>query len=375
MVRPIIAAFLVLGSLGSLCVGSIEAEDAPSFKNFSSFRQIAPGVDFYASNRQVVAPFEKPVNDAVARLKSLLGSDLPKGAVFVCSTLDQKDSIYEPRVLRAGYGWLVVVVTPEVQMQEAMERMKSQLGGAMPADMVRRMREGPPPGMMANMEKQNAAITAEQIARATIQAKFAKDQRFRSSRIDDTGRSPLPDWLDMGISTYVGGSAPNLSYLQQNMDQTFPLEDVLSMSRPFVASSSSGPGGNGAPPGGMMAMRAGGGGFPGGGAPGGGGAGGFRMGSGGRQGGSQRTVPKDEQDRMLFDGQSGSFFEFLLGKIGIERTKQLIKLAAEGQESRDYLAQPDVLGSDFEKIEDEWAGWVKTLKPQQASGNPGQFRP
>lgn len=78
---------------------------------------------------------------------------------------------------------------------------------------------------------------------------------------------------------------------------------------------------------------------------------------------------------MLFDGQSGSFFEFLLGKIGIEKAKQLIKLAGEGQESREYLAQPEVLGPDFEKIEEEWTGWVKALKPQQASGNPGQFRP
>ena len=50
------------------------------------------------------------------------------------------------------------------------------------------------------------------------------------------GKSPLPDWLDIGIASYVERSqyAPSPT-CKQNMDQTFPLEDVLSMARPFAA--------------------------------------------------------------------------------------------------------------------------------------------
>ncbi|NLV32031.1 MAG: hypothetical protein GXY47_12850 [Acidobacteria bacterium] len=77
----------------------------------------------------------------------------------------------------------------------------------------------------------------------------------------------------------------------------------------------------------------------------------------------QRTIPKDEQDRMLFDGQSSTFFYFLMEKAGVEKVRELIRTARDGTESRDYIERPDVLGDDFAKIEEEWAAWVKTLKP------------
>jgi hypothetical protein len=104
-----------------------------------------------------------------------------------------------------------------------------------------------------------------------------------------------------------------------------------------------------------------------------GGGGGFG-GNGGR-GGAQRNLPKDEQDRMLFDGQASTFFSYLIEKIGIEQVKQLVKQAVEGKESREFITQPDVLGTDFSKIEEDWVNWVKTLKAPQTMrmANQGPF--
>lgn len=149
------------------------------------------------------------------------------------------------------------------------------------------------------------------------------------------------------------------------------------MARPFVASSSQnggGPGGgggmgrmggsSGGAPGGMPGFSGRGMGGFGGGAMGGGmsGPGGS---SGGMRGGMQRTLPKDEQDRMLFDGQASTFFAYMLEKAGTDRMRELIKQVGEGKESRDYIAKPDVLGSDFAKIEADWAAWVKARKAEE----------
>ena len=73
-------------------------------------------------------------------------------------------------------------------------------------------------------------------------------------------------------------------------------------------------------------------------------------------------MSKDEQDRSIFDGQALTLFSFLLEKIGIDKVKELIKQAQEGKETREYLSKPDVLGSDFEKIEEAWTAWVKAQK-------------
>jgi len=87
-------------------------------------------------------------------------------------------------------------------------------------------------------------------------------------------------------------------------------------------------------------------------------------GPGGMRGGAQRTLPKDEQDRMLFDGQASTFFCFIFEKIGLDKIRELIKEAREGKESRDYLGRTDVLGTDFQKIETDWAAWVKAQKAE-----------
>lgn len=383
MIRRVSAVAALLVLLGVTGYGQQPA----AFRNFNTFNQLVPGIDFFASSRQLVMPYVQPAAETVERLKALLGEELPKGAIFICSSLKQKDSIYEPKVLRSGYSWALTVVTPEVRMEEMQERIKSQMGGEIPEEFLSRIK-GRLPEMMADVEQQAVSTTAQQVAHAVIQTMLNKEFRFRSSRVDDMGKSPLPDWLDIGIASYASGNNPNLEYLQQNMDQTFPIEDILSMSRPFTASSilSVGAGaggfgggmsngmGTGSPEGGFggggpMMMRGPEGGF-GGGFPPPGRMGGGGAGRGGRGGGNPRMLPKDEQDRMLFDGQASTFFSFMLEKVGIDKMRQLIAEAQEGKESREFVSLPDVLGPDFTKTENEWTDWVKGLKvPQQGRGN------
>ena len=95
--------------------------------------------------------------------------------------------------------------------------------------------------------------------------------------------------------------------------------------------------------------------------------------SGGQRGGMQRNLPKDEQDRMLFDGQASAFFAYLVEKIGNDKVKALIKQVHEGMSSRDYLIQDNVFGSGFEKAEEDWTNWVKANQPPPGSRNPGMF--
>ncbi len=451
MVRPIIAVLVLFLMLSA----NLVAVEQSGFKNFNSFRQAAPGIDFFASSQKDVAPYEKPAIEAISRLKAILGENLPKGAIFICSTLAQKDSVYEPRVLKAGYSWSLTVETSQVRMQQMEQQMKQMManmksqGTQMPSQALGRMGGGMSPDMAAQAEKRMATEVAQKIAYAVLQTSQVKDLIYRSSRIEDVGKSPLPDWLDIGITSYAVGSLSNLSYLQQHIDETFPIEDVLAMSRPFVDTTSGtsgrasggnggsgfggmGPGGfSGMPSGNSGGMPAGGfpgmpsgnsggmpaGGFPGmpsgnsGGMPAGGfpgmpsGAGGMSgmpgggMGnfggmppagangngasgrskvnagsSGGqRSGGMQMNLSKDQQDRMLFDGQSSTLFAYLIEKIGIDKVKAMVKYVQEGKSCWDYLVQGDVLGSNFLKVEEDWTNWVKAQQPPPGSRNPGMF--
>jgi hypothetical protein len=152
MLRFLLAALLVAVPLAA---GPANAQ-VVDFKNFVSFRNLVPGVDFFASNRKNVSPYEKPAAEAIARMKELLGDDLPKGAVFICSSVQQRDSVYEPRVLRSGYRWSITVVTAEVRTQEVLERIKAQMGDNIPAEIRDRIRNQPPE-MMADAEQQAAS--------------------------------------------------------------------------------------------------------------------------------------------------------------------------------------------------------------------------
>ena len=354
-----------------LAPGMALSQNAAAFKNFNRYSGLAPGVDFFAGSKAAVSPFTQPVADARQRLESLLGSNLPKGAIFVCSSMQQKDSVWEPRALKMGYGWVLTVLTPEAQMDEFISRFK-QMGVDIPPERLERMRSrmGQPGGgpVMA---------PTREMAHAILQVMLAPEKPYRSTRLDDVGRSPLPDWLDMAIAAYAGGGPTGVGYLQQHVDEIFTLDDMLTMSRPFVAptvaqspggfvmrqggGASGGSGGGGASEGPAMGgapMTAP---MP---APGGqGGSAGSAAGAPGRTGGGFPGLSKDQQDRLLFDSQAAVFFGYLMEKIGAEKTRDLISWARERKEPRDFLARPDVLGPDFDKIEQEWAAWVKAQKP------------
>jgi hypothetical protein len=91
------------------------------------------------------------------------------------------------------------------------------------------------------------------------------------------------------------------------------------------------------------------------------------------------TMPKDVQDRLLFDAESSSFFAYLIDKLGIEKCKAVVLANREKKNTREILLQKDMLGSDFETIEKDWQTWVKSQKPEgpammqhmTAPGKPG----
>ena len=364
-------ALLVL-LVAVLGADAANAQDAVSFKNFTTFQNIVPGVDFFASNRQTITPYEAATAEAISKLKGLFDEDLPKGAIFICSNLAQKDSLYEPIVLRRGYKWVLISETPEVRMQEAMERIRARIGDNIPEEFRNRL-SNPPQDMLANAESQAADAMARDIAYAVLQAMInGENFNYRSSRVGDVGKSPLPDWLDVSIAAHASNSRNAVRYMRNNMDQTFPIEDVITMSRPFVDSFTGQSGGGGAPDGGQVMIQMGGGGFPGGGqgmpqmneggSPGGGGMGQGRpkAKSGGNSGDGppQRELSKAEQDQMLFDGQAITFFDFYLEKFGVGKMKELIQFVRQGKETLDYIVRPDVLGSNLTKIENDWTEWL-----------------
>jgi len=398
----------VLILIATLGVSSANAQTV-SFKNFSSFQNIVPGVDFFAVNRQTIAPYEEASAQAVAKLKNLLGDDLPKGAIFICTNLAQRDSLYEPVVMRQGYSWVLISTTAEVRIQEQLDRLKSQMGDNIPEEIRQRI-NNMPRDMAAAVDRQSAVDMAKKIAFAVLQTvKNDENFQFRASRADDVAKSILQDWLDIGIGAYASGDRSAVRYLQENPDMAFTLEDVLYMARPFVGNSANqggfpGGGEGGFPGGGEGGFPGGGqGGFPGGGQGGfpgggqGGGQGGFPGGGqgggqgGGRgqgapkskpngDGGQQRTMSKDEQDRMIFDGQAIAFFDYFLENGGIEKMRELIKFVYEKNESWDYVTRPDVLGRDFTKIESNLNEWlmkqsIPDSKPKFDPDSKPKFNP
>jgi hypothetical protein len=346
-------------------VAALPQEDSFS-RNFKKFKDVIPGVDFFAGNRLELAPFEKPIAEARQKLSAFLGDDLAKGAIVICAKLEQKDSVNEIKVLRMGYRWVLIQLTPEASNQQMLANFKPSPGGQLPPGMLEKL-QNPSPEMKAAAEAAMISATARRFANAVISMTLAKDKEFRSSRLDDTGRSPLSDWLDIGLAAYASGSVnSNLRFLQDRMEEAFPLEDVLGMSRPFVA-----PGEGGAIAGGPITVFRGPGGSepapgPGattaGGAPRGGAAapssGEFVM----RRGSPSAGMPKEVQDRMLFDAQAATFFNYLIQKAGVEKGKELIQWDQEGKDPVEFVTRPDVFGPDLEKTEKEWQAWLKSQK-------------
>jgi len=83
-----------------------------------------------------------------------------------------------------------------------------------------------------------------------------------------------------------------------------------------------------------------------------------------RGGGSPLSagMPKEVQDRMMFDTQAATFFNYLVQKAGVEKVKELIQWDREGKDLVEFVTQPDVFGPDLEKTEKEWQAWVKSQK-------------
>jgi hypothetical protein len=373
-----------------LLTGMVQAQVNPYLKNFKVFKDIAPGVDFYAENQSDIEPYVKPVVEARTKLAGFLNTELARGAVFVCSTLKQKDAVYDLRTFKLGYKWYLTQLTQAAQREERQARMQAMAAqaaalGATPGDQAEAggrgggaqggrggaqdqtgQQRGGQPGQAAQggqrggqtqagpggqrgggpggQDARAATTLATQVGYATLMMTLAPDKPYRTSRIDDMGRSPLVDWLDIAlVATVTDTWNTNMRFLQDRLEEAFPLDDVLIMNRPFVAQQDSGGGGGNPGAAGM-------------GGPGG--AGGGQ--GGGRGGGGNRVLPKDVQDRMLFDTQAATFFNYLIEKIGVEKTRTVVQRNMKGEEALTVLQ--GYLGSDFDKVEKDWQTWVKTQK-------------
>jgi len=360
----------------TLFAGLTVAQENPFTKNFKFIKkEVAPGIDFYASDKSEVEPFIKPVEEARKSLAVFLGDDLARGAVFICSTRLQRDSVYDVRVFRQGYKWFLLQLTPEAQREDRQARMQATAaaaaalsgqggrgaagqdqGGAQAGQQrggqdqggrggqanAQAGRQGggqdqsgrggqSPEARTAAMEARAATTLATQVGYSILQTTLNPDKPFRASRLDDVSRSPLVDWLDIALVAHATGtSGTNLRYMQENIELSFPIEDVLSMSRPFVAQQDASLSGGGA--------------------------------RGGR-GGAGATLPKDVQDRMMFDAQSASFFNYLIEKEGIEKAKDVVAQNRKGTEALEVVQK--IFGTDMDQLGKDWQAWAMEQKPPE----------
>jgi uncharacterized membrane protein YgcG len=383
MMKRLIGAAVFL----TLFAGLTVAQENPFTKNFKFIKkEVAPGIDFYASDKSEVEPFIKPVEEARKSLAVFLGDDLARGAVFICSTRLQRDSVYDVRVFRQGYKWFLLQLTPEAQREDRQARMQataaaaavlSGQGGSGAAGQDQggaqagRQRGGQdqsgrggqanaqagrqgggqdqsgrggqsPEARTAAMEARAATTLAAQVGYSILQTTLNPDKPFRASRLDDVSRSPLVDWIDIALVAHATGtSGTNLRYMQENIELSFPIEDVLSMSRPFVAQQDASLSGGG----------------------GGGGMGGQGGGARGGRGGGGATLPKDVQDRMMFDAQSASFFNYLIEKEGIEKAKDIVAQNRKGTEALEVVQK--IFGTNMDKLGKDWQAWAMEQKPPE----------
>jgi hypothetical protein len=374
--------YILTAAIFFVCASGTARSQTVTFQNsFQTFKNLVPGVDFFAASRKDFAPFEKPLIDARKKLAVFLGEDMAQGAVVICTTAAQRDTVTETRLLRLGYKWAIIQMTPDAVIQQQLDQAKVKLSD-LPAQIRERIDN---PETKATQAARMVTTTVQRMCYSILITTMAPEKEYRPSRYDDVGRSPLSDWLDIGVVTYAYGELSNLRYLQDRTEEAFPLEDVLSMSRPFVAPDSGGQGGMNIARmlGGLAGGAARGGDGAGGqgmqGAAGGTGGGGQRgagagPGGGGRGGaggpGGSRTVPKEQQDRMFFDAQGSTFFAYLVEKVGPEKVKAMIQANKEGQLTRDLV--PQLLGGDMDTIEDQWQEWLKTQKAPEAGPRPGR---
>jgi hypothetical protein len=221
-------------------------------------------------------------------------------------------------------------------------------------------------GGPGGQQEARAAVTlATQSCYATLMTTLNSEKPYRTSRVEDVSRSPLVDWIDIALTAYATDTTgTNLRFMQDRLDETFPIDDVLIMSRPFVANLESfGIGGAGGGGGGERGQGgAGAAMFTMGGAPGASPLSSIMGGTGERGGGrgAGRVLPKDVQDRMMFDAQAASFFNYLMEKLGAEKVKDIIQQNVKGVESLKVVQ--GLLGNDMAKVEKDWVAWMKEQK-------------
>lgn len=323
-------------------------------KNFRTFREVAPGVTFFAGNPADVQPFVKPLSEARHRLGSFLGKELSPGAVVLCTSLAQRDSVNEARILKMGHKWVLIQLTAEASRQQMLAQIRAQAAGQIPPRMLERL-QNQTPEMKKTADRRLISSTVQRYAAAALMATLAPDKPFRSSRIEDAGRSPLSDWLDVGLAAYAAANSnANLRFLQERLEESFPLEDVLAMSRPFAAPAA-GPSFGGGDERVVIML-----------APG---TATGEMSSGAQGPGAARMaggagMPKDLQDRICFDAQAATFFYYLVQQLGTVRVKEMVQWNLGGKEVREYLVRPEILGSDLEKIERDWHDWIRKTEAE-----------
>jgi hypothetical protein len=283
--------------------------------------------------------------------------------------------VYDQRVFKLGYKWFLIQLTAEAQREERQARMQNMAAQAGQSDQGSRgvrsgqrsgqdqagrsgldlagQRGGQGPGgqsqesRMATQEARAVTTLATQAGYATLMMTLNPDMSFRISRLDDMSKSPLVDWLDIGLvasatKTWTG----NLRFLQDHLEESFGLDDILTMNRPYVAAQDPTQGGAG----------------------GGRGGGNFgAAGGGGGRGGAAAVLPKDVQDRMLFDAQAATFFCYMIEKAGLDKATDVVRQNVQGKDTLSIVETH--FGENIEKIEADWQAWVKAQKPTETVRN------
>ena len=113
------AIFLVL------IAGAGRAQENPFLKTFKQFKDVAPGIDFYASAQSDFQNYVKPVTDVRLKIAEFTGGEMAPGAIFICSKLAQKDAVFDQRVYRLGYKWYLIQLTADAQREEREARMRA----------------------------------------------------------------------------------------------------------------------------------------------------------------------------------------------------------------------------------------------------------
>ena len=224
------------------------------------------------------------------------------------------------------------------------------MGGEIPPEVEQRMWQ-----RASGFESRLVETTALQLGYAVTVTTLNPEKEFRYSRLEDMHRSPLADWLDIGLAVYASGSLETpITLLKRRIDEAFPIEDVLFMSRPvvvptFESLNTDSVRGNFGPPGGGMGEP-----------------------SDSPRGQSARSdsIPKDVQDQRMFDAQAAAFFAYLQEALGTNKVREIVQLNIGSQDIQGILERPEYLGTNFEEVENSWREWLDRQGKDSENGRP-----